>query len=171
VENTTMPQDALYDEDILLWSEQQADIIRKLGRTRRDLPNDFDVENVAEEIESVGRSELAAVKSLLRQILIHLVKMASETPSAAEQHWRDELAAFQAEAADRYAPSMRQRLDLDALWQRAVRLSGSAASQPDKLNRLSRECPFGLEELLNETIDPGALTDRLRRMFATGNGA
>ena len=46
-----MSQTALYDEDILLWSERQAEIVRRLGRTRRDLPNEFDIENVAEEIE------------------------------------------------------------------------------------------------------------------------
>jgi hypothetical protein len=29
------------DDDILLWSEQQAATIRELGRTRRDLPNEL----------------------------------------------------------------------------------------------------------------------------------
>ena len=60
----------LYDEDILLWSEQQGAAIRKLGATTRHLPNELDIENVAEEIESVGRSELAAVKSYLRLIFL-----------------------------------------------------------------------------------------------------
>ncbi len=64
-----MAGSTLYDEDILRWSEQQAEIIRRLGSARRDLPDDLDIENVAEEIESVGRSELAAVKSHLRLIL------------------------------------------------------------------------------------------------------
>lgn len=43
---------ALYDDDILLWSEKQAELIRKLGQTRRDLPSDLDIENVAEEIKN-----------------------------------------------------------------------------------------------------------------------
>jgi Domain of unknown function DUF29 len=55
--------DPLNDDDILLWSEQQAAAIRKLGTSRRDLPNEFDIENVADEIESVGRSELAASRA------------------------------------------------------------------------------------------------------------
>jgi hypothetical protein len=58
-----MSRTGLYDEDILLWSEQQADVIRRLARTRRDLPNELDVENVAEEIESVGRSEFGNTPS------------------------------------------------------------------------------------------------------------
>jgi Domain of unknown function DUF29 len=58
----------------LQWSEQQAAAIRRLGRTNRYVPNELDIENVAEEIESVGRSELAAVKSHLRLIFLSLDK-------------------------------------------------------------------------------------------------
>jgi hypothetical protein len=83
-----MTQTSLYDQDILLWSEQQADVIRRLGRSRRDLPNEFDVENVAEEIESVGRLELAAVNGLIRQILLHWMKLIVAADEAASRHWR-----------------------------------------------------------------------------------
>ena len=47
----------LYD-DIVLWSEQQAETIRRLGATRREFPNELDVENVAEEIDSGLRGNL-----------------------------------------------------------------------------------------------------------------
>src|SRR5947209_9695716 len=81
-----MSNQSLYDEDILLWSEQQAAVIRRLGTTRA-VPNDLDIENVAEEIESVGRSELAAVESFIRLILAHLIKLIVESGSDAESHW------------------------------------------------------------------------------------
>jgi hypothetical protein len=55
-----MGNSTLYDEDILPWPEQQAAVIRRLGLTRHDLPNELDIENVAKEVESVGRSELVA---------------------------------------------------------------------------------------------------------------
>ena len=43
--------------------------------------------NVAEEIESVGRSELAAVKSLLgRRFLIHLIKLMADQDAASAGH-------------------------------------------------------------------------------------
>ena len=48
---------SLYDEDILVWSEQQAAALRSMA-SRRDLPNELDLANVIEEIEDVGRSEL-----------------------------------------------------------------------------------------------------------------
>ena len=46
-----------YDTDILIWSERQATLLRR--RAAGELVNDADIDwpNVAEEIESVGRSE------------------------------------------------------------------------------------------------------------------
>jgi hypothetical protein len=45
----------LYDEDILIWSEQQAAALRSLT-TRHDLPNELDLANVIEEIEDGGEA-------------------------------------------------------------------------------------------------------------------
>src|SRR5688500_12834782 len=126
-----MSGSTLYDDDILLWSEQQAEVIRGLARTRRDLPNELDVENVAEEIESVGRSELAAVESQIQNILVHLIKLATEPDSAAVRHWRMEIAAFHGEVRRRYAPTMRQRIDFDQLWALARELAVLGSDQPD----------------------------------------
>jgi hypothetical protein len=59
-----MADSSLYDEDILIWSEQQAAALRSLAN-RRDLPNELDLANVIEEIEDVGRSEFHTVESLI----------------------------------------------------------------------------------------------------------
>jgi hypothetical protein len=57
-----------YEDDAYGWATEQAALLR----TRRfDL---VDVENMAEEIESVGRSEYAKLESALRVILLHLLK-------------------------------------------------------------------------------------------------
>jgi hypothetical protein len=159
-----MSSSTLYDDDILLWSEQQAAAIRKLGNTRRDLPNELDVENVAEEIESVGRSELAAVQSLLQLIFTHLMKLLVEPDATSARHWRSEIAAFHSDAKRRYSPSMRQRLDLDDLWRSAREQSDLAyeGTQHDLIAALPPRCPFGLEDLITERIDVMALLQRLR---------
>ena len=160
-----MSGSTLYDDDILLWSEQQAAAIRKLGATRRDLPNELDIENVAEEIESVGRSELAAVKSHIRLILLHLIKLVAEPQSQAAPHWRSEIAGFHSEMIERYAPSMRQRVDLNSLWRSAREQSMLAydGAQRQVVAELSTSCPFGLDDLLAERIDSAALLQRLQR--------
>ncbi len=59
-----------YDTDILIWSERQAELLRR--RAAGELINEADLDwsNIAEEVESVGRSQLSTVQSLLRQALI-----------------------------------------------------------------------------------------------------
>ena len=103
--------DGLYERDILVWSEHQADLIRRLGRG--EPVNDVDWENVAEEIESVGLSELSSVNLLLRQPMLDLLKVHLEPESYAGKHWRGEIGTFQDEANDRFSPSMAQRIDID----------------------------------------------------------
>jgi hypothetical protein len=155
---------SLYDDDILLWSEQQAAAIRRLGRNAREIPNELDIENVAEEIESVGRSELAAVESYLELIFVYLIRLLVEPDSTSVRPWRSEIAAFHANARRRYSPSMRQRMDVNALWRSAREQSLLAyeGAQHERIAALSTESPFGLNELLAEKIDVAALADRLR---------
>ena len=125
-----------YDDDILLWSEQQASALRDLARSRRDLPNAIDWENVAEEIECVGRSEFAAVQSFVRLILVHLIKAVSVPESEALAHWHAEALGFHGELLGRIAPSMGGRIDMDLLWRRAAREAKAA-----RLRRGTRSHP------------------------------
>jgi hypothetical protein len=160
-----MSGSTLYDDDILLWSEQQAAAIRQLGETKRNLPDELDIENVAEEIESVGRSELAAVESLLRLILIHLIKLRLEPNTDAVRHWRAEISGFHSEIRRRYAPSMRQRIDIDGLWRSAreqLMLAYEGSEQQHGVADLSGNCPLRLDDLIGEQIDSFALVERLR---------
>jgi hypothetical protein len=156
---------ALYDEDILLWSEEQAEIIRRLGRTRRDLPNELDIENVAEEIESVGRSELASVESLLQEILLHLIKIAREPQSDAARHWEAEVVAFHANVLRRFAESMRQRIDVDRLWRLARKQAVLASGSRDEFFLdLPERSPFRLDEFLAESFEAD---NGVRRLVAS----
>jgi hypothetical protein len=148
----------LYDDDILLWSEQQAAAIRRLREMARGLPNELDIENVAEEIESVGRSELAAVESFLLQMLVHLLKLGAESEGEAADHWREETVAFGFGLRRRYATSMRQRIDMDEIWREACHLVtvGRRRLGP-AFTSLPPACPIGLEDLLAEPIDVDGL--------------
>ncbi len=142
---TTMP-DGLYERDILSWSERQADLLRRLARGER--VNDVDWEHVVEEIEDVGLSELNAVRSFLRLMLVHLLKVHGWPESPSVDHWRSEIASFQAEATQRFAPSMRQRIDLPKLYQGALaQLEGLRYDNIEPLAWPSL-CPFTLDSLL-----------------------
>jgi hypothetical protein len=167
-----MSRSSLYEDDILLWSERQAAAIRRLGERPNLVPNDLDIENVAEEIECVGRSELAAVQSYLRLILLHVLKMAAEPDSQALAHWRSEIAGFHAEMRDRYSPSMRQRIDLDALWRsaREQAMLAYGEAQNARFAAIPEACPLALDDLLAQRLDSSALVNRFRADGRPDNG-
>jgi Domain of unknown function DUF29 len=140
-----MPDD-LYDRDILAWSEHQVTLLRRAAGGER--VNDIDWVHVVEEIEDVGLSELNAVHSYLRQMLVHLLKLHGWPTLGACRHWRSEIVAFQTDAQRRFAPSMRERIDLEVLYARAVlqidpiRYGGKLALAAPTI------CPVTLDELL-----------------------
>jgi uncharacterized protein DUF29 len=162
-----MPDD-LHDRDILIWSRQQADLLRRLSRGER--VNGVDWAHVVEEIEDVGLSELNAVRSYIRQMLVHLLKVQGWPDNPAADHWRAEIGSFQADAAQRFARSMRRRINLAGLYDKAraqlkgIKYDGIApAVWPP-------ECPFTLNDLLRE--ERATLEDRLMETshLATAKG-
>jgi hypothetical protein len=110
----------LYDADILEWSERQADLLRRVAAGERLNDNAPDWPNIIEEVESVGREQLHAVESFLVQALLHILKAEAWPNSQAVPGWRAEARRFRGDAASRYSPSMRQRIDLARLYERAL---------------------------------------------------
>ena len=139
--------DGLYERDALAWSEHQAGLLRRLAAGER-LNEAVDWANVIEEVADVGLSELRTCRSLLRQAMLHLLKLHAWPDSPAASHWRDEVGTFLADAEDRFAPSMRQRIGLETLYAKALHLARGATDDGGDARPLPGACPFGLDELL-----------------------
>ncbi len=135
-----------YDTDILTWSERQADLLRRVG-AGEGVNALVDWTNVAEEIDSVGRSELHAVESLLVQAILHGLKVDAWPLSIHVPHWEAEVRGFRDEAAHRFTPSMRQRINVAELYTRAVRRMPATIDGLAPLP-IPAGCPVGLDELL-----------------------
>jgi hypothetical protein len=137
----------LHDSDILIWSERQGELLRR--RAAGELVNDAELDwpNIAEEIESVGSSQLAAVRSLLTRALAHTLKCEAWPASREVAHWRAEAVRFRQEALDVYSPSMRQRLDIERLYDRAVRQLPDTIDGPPP-SPVPTTCPTTLDALL-----------------------
>jgi Domain of unknown function DUF29 len=139
----------LYDTDILLWSEQQADLLRR--RAAGELVNDsgLDWPNIIEEVADVGRNTLRACRAHLLQALLHDLKAEAWPLSRDVPHWRSEARVARINAADAYAPSMRQRIDVADLYAKALRaIPDTIDGQPPL--PLPDACPVTLDELLSE---------------------
>jgi len=65
-----MPRGPRYDDDFYVWTQHQAEVLRTMAVAY----NRFDRENLAEEIETLGRSERDAVRNQVRRIIEDLLR-------------------------------------------------------------------------------------------------
>jgi hypothetical protein len=75
----------LYEEDIVLWSEEQARALRAAALSGANLPIDW--ENVAEEIEALGRSERSTLASHINTIIEHLARLDASPATDPRKGW------------------------------------------------------------------------------------
>ncbi|MHC5727710.1 MAG: DUF29 domain-containing protein [Nostoc sp.] len=83
----------LYDEDYYLWLKTTINQLR----ARQFLSVDLD--NLLEELETMGRSEKRTIESLLIKLLEHLLKLKCwhEERERNEGHWKGEIRTFRRE--------------------------------------------------------------------------
>jgi hypothetical protein len=105
----------LYDEDILLWSEHRAELLRRLaaGQPVNERP---DWANIIDEVESVGREQLHAVESLLFQALLHMLKAEGWPQARDVENWLSDARGFRVRARRRFVPSMRRNIDVAGIY-------------------------------------------------------
>ncbi len=137
-----------YDTDILEWSDHQAELLRRHAADEK-MNEALDWANIAEEIESVGRDQLRTVESFLVQALAHDLKAEAWPLSPEVPGWRAEARRFRGDAEARFSPSMRQRIDLAAVYRRALRAMPETIDGQAPLP-VPEICPVTLDELLGE---------------------
>ena len=150
-----MGKAATYDTDIVAWADEQAALLRGVARQAPLVSNQIDWDNIAEEIETVGRSETRAVMSAIRLVFVHLVKLAALPHSQAATHWRAEILTWLGDIREDCTPAMAGKIECEALWQRAVREATMALSDDPTigLESLPMTCPFTLTVLLDENFN------------------
>lgn len=140
-----------YDTDFLAWTEEQARLLREAARERINTPIDW--ENVAEEIESMGRSELRAVESALVRVIEHLLKLEYSPAADPRGDWKVSVL----EHRDRVArdlsasPSLRGRIDIADIYKSGRKIAALGLERDGlRLSDLPPDCPYSLNQLLDE---------------------
>lgn len=77
-----------YDTDTALWSEQQAQLLRR--RAAGELINEAELDwpNIAEEIESLGTSERSRLRSHIGTVIEHLIKLQASPAVDPRNGWK-----------------------------------------------------------------------------------
>ncbi|WP_366837156.1 DUF29 domain-containing protein [Nostoc sp. LPT] len=72
-QSQTTSGSSLYEQDFYLWIQTTAELVKQKNFTQLDL------DNLIEEIETMGRSEKRALESNLEVLLMHLLKYQIQT--------------------------------------------------------------------------------------------
>ena len=143
---------SLYDTDILAWSRQQTDLLRRMA-AGEGVNDKVDWSNVIEEIDSVGRSELRAVASALKNAMQHKLYLLGWPNAQAARHWQVEIRTQLAQAHKDYRESMRREIEpeLSDLYRLArLGVEGHVLDEGPPVLVLPDQCPWTLDELLSE---------------------
>jgi hypothetical protein len=137
-----------YDDDFFLWSQRQAALIRT-GRFEL-----VDLENVAEEIDGLGRSDLAQLGNRLEVLIMHLLKWQFQ-PDPRPGSWRGTIRTQRGRILRllRQSPSMRQRVAEQA--EDGYPRAAANAADETSLERARFLCPYTVEQLLDDDFWPG----------------
>jgi hypothetical protein len=134
----------LHDTDFVEWTEHTADLLRT-GRLQ-----EVDLENLAEEIEDLGKSDRAAVRSQLSRMLLHLIKQTLQ-PERSGSSWRASILSARREILIRLedSPSLRRHLEdnLQRIYQGA--LADAMEETGVRELDLPEDCPYSLTQLLD----------------------
>ena len=132
-----------YEKDVVAWSFEQARLIRA-GRFEL-----LDLENIAEEILDVGKSEQRELANRMALLLAHLLKWQFQAELRGSS-WQRTIKAQRIELAYLLdeAPSLRGKLSnarwFDMVWSKAL----AQATNETGLDVFPEVCPWAMDEIL-----------------------
>jgi len=140
-----------YDKDIILWSKQQARLLRA-GRF-----SELDIEHLADEIEDVGKSEKRELASRMAVLLAHLLKW-SRQPRKRSNSWRATIndQRKQIALAIKATPSLKGVMR-DPDWQEVTWLDARAQARGETglpEEDLPEACPWTMEQAADQGFWP-----------------
>jgi Domain of unknown function DUF29 len=99
----------LYDRDFFLWTQERAAALRAVKNS--NLPLDW--ANLADEIESLGKSDRRQLRSQIRRILRHLLKLEVSPALDPRVEWCSTIRDSRSEIEDvlHDSPSLRCEID------------------------------------------------------------
>ena len=142
----------LYNHDYHLWLQETSRLLKA-----KDFAN-LDLENLIEEIESLGRSERNKLISSLRLIYQHLLKWQYQ-PSKRSKSWSDTISRERDNVGDYIedTPSLKNLLQDTIALTKAYQRGRRDAIRETGIINLPQDCPYSIEQ----TLDYNFLPDNL----------
>jgi hypothetical protein len=149
-----------YDEDFVAWTEQQAEALRSAANGKTNQPLDW--ENLAEEIESLGKSDRRELHSQIYRIVRHLAKLQFSSAADPRSGWRESIldGRVQAERVLADSPSLRQQLELivSAETPKAIKRAIFDLGEFGEIDRVTdrtlRRARYTVDQILGDWFPP-----------------
>jgi hypothetical protein len=140
-----------YDEDFYAWTQAQAALLRTEKWAELDVPN------IAEELESLGKSEYRALESRLDGLLRHLLKWCYQPAGRQTGHsWRATIRDHRRQVTRllRDNPSFRRRVPPQLRESYANARVDASDETGLPLATFPVTCPWTVEDILDEAFWP-----------------
>lgn len=141
------PAHAEYERDFYSWLMEQARLVRE-GQWSA-----IDRDNLAEEIESLGREQFNKLESALRVLLLHMLKW-DHQPERRSRSWELSIATQRVEVEDVLAdnPGLKPRVaEAIARAYRKARLDAAKETGLDE-TKFPQTCPYPFDEAMKRTV-------------------
>jgi len=144
-----MNQNTLYEQDFFAWILHNAQLLRERKFS------DIDIENIAEELESMGKRDKRELISHFRILIAHLLKWQFQ-PENRSGSWRGSITEqrFQINDQIKESPSLKQFLSeaIAKSYSKAVELASEETGLP--VSFFPADSPYSPEKLLNKSFYP-----------------
>ena len=136
---------SLYEQDFYQWTQEQAALLRAGALSQ------IDVENLIEEIESMGKSQKRALESRLTVLIMHLLKWDYQ-PEYQSRSWKSTIVIQRKEIHRlvRMNPGLRNTLPIvaDEVYKDAVEIASIETGLPE--STFPETSPYSIEEVMGE---------------------
>ena len=138
-----------YDQDFYAWANEQAALLRS-GKVA-----EADIEHIAEEIESMGRSEKRELVNRLSVLLLHMLKWQFQ-PGLRGNSWRLSIENTRYQLEDHLDDNPSLKSQLDQAVQSAYRRALNEAELETGLARSTfpPDCPYTFDQAMTPDYWP-----------------
>lgn len=145
------PDDTLYERDFYAWLQDQA------AKLRARSHNDIDWDNLAEEIESVGRSQKKEIRHRMKVLIQHLLKWEHQ-PGKRCESWLSTISEQRTHIAGTIedSPSLKHFPAETAPWAYAHAKRAASIETGFALDVFPPSCPYAVADILSDDYFPGA---------------
>lgn len=147
-----MPTSRLYDSNFYAWAEEQAALLRagKLAQA--------DIEHIAQEIESMGKTEKRELASQLKALTVHLLKWRFQ-PLKRSASWEVSITVQRHELADHLEdhPSLKPLIGPMVAKAYGDAVLGAMLETGLPKSAFPGACPWSFAEMMAEDFWPSAI--------------